>query len=171
MRAPSTKHRYDSPVANCRPVFPGSHRPRSNAPERLVSSSPTDRIISSFAAPRSSTLAADAVAAGVKLNDVLDLIGTLRDELGALAATITQTIIDRIWEPLVAQDRIAEIEPLLRRGRLLLLQGAVSTLADRLGDALMHRADEVPDGDKFRAAIEAIRVGVITDAAGNVRRA
>jgi DNA-binding transcriptional MerR regulator len=116
------------------------------------------------------TLAADAVAAGVKLNDVLDLIGALRDELGALAETITQTIIERIWEPLVAQDRAAEIEPLLRRGRLLLLQGVVSTLADRLGDALMQQADEVPDGDTLRAAIEAIRVGVITDAAGNVRR-
>jgi DNA-binding transcriptional MerR regulator len=116
------------------------------------------------------TLAADAAAAGVKLGDVLDLIGALRDELGALAATITQTIIERIWEPLVAQNRIAEIEPLLRRGRLLLLQGAVSTLADRLGESLMHQADALPDGDQLRATIEAIRVGAITDSAGNVRR-
>lgn len=116
------------------------------------------------------TLAADAVAAGVTLNDALDLIGALRDELGALAATITQTIIERIWAPLVAQDRTADLEPLLRRGRLLLLQGAVSTLADRLGDALMQQADEIPDGEKLHAAIESIRVGVITDSGGNVRR-
>ena len=69
------------------------------------------------------TLAADSIAAGVKLSDVL------------------------------------------------LLQGAVSSLADRLGDALMQQADAVPDGEKLRAAIEAIRVGVITDPAGNARRA
>ena len=114
-------------------------------------------------------LAGDAVNAGVKLSDVFDLVGTLRDELGALAATITRTIIERIWEPLAAQDRLDEIEPLLRRGRLLLLQGAVSILADRLGAALLRQADQMTEGDRLRDTIDAIRVGAVTDFEGNIQ--
>jgi hypothetical protein len=114
-------------------------------------------------------LAGDAVSAGVKVTDALDLIGALHNELGALATTITQTIIERIWEPLAQQGRLDEIEPLLRRGRLLLLQGAVSTLADRLGEALLQQADEITHGDVLRDTIESIRVGAFIDTHGNIQ--
>ncbi len=111
-------------------------------------------------------LAADGVAAGVPLADVLDLIDALGDELSGLADTVAELLIERIWEPFARQGRAAEIEPLLRRGPLLLLQGAVSTLADRLGAAILQRAEGAADGDALRAAIERIRVGAVTDTDG-----
>jgi hypothetical protein len=58
---------------------------------------------------------------------------------------------------------------LLRRGRPLLLQGAASTLADRLGAALAVRADTAGDG-RFRAALDEIRVGAVVDSAGTISR-
>ena len=113
-------------------------------------------------------LAVDGVNAGMRLADVLDLIGGLRDHLGALADTIAQQIIERIWAPLTEKGRLQDIAPLLRRGRLLLLQGAVSTLAGQLGGALLREAGQLPNGEVLRDTIEAVRVGVITDTAGNL---
>jgi DNA-binding transcriptional MerR regulator len=112
-------------------------------------------------------LAADGVNAGVKLSAVLDLIGALREHLGALADTIADQIVTYIWAPLAAQGRVEEVEPLLRRGRVLLLQGAVSTLADRLGEALLRKAGQTND-EALRAVVDAIRVGAITDVDGNI---
>lgn len=66
--------------------------------------------------------------------------------------------------------RAADIEPLLRRGRLLLLQGAVSTLADRLGAAILQRAEHATHGDALRTAVDRIRIGAITDTDGNITR-
>jgi hypothetical protein len=71
----------------------------------------------------------------------------------------------RIWEPVSAAGRAAELPDLLRRGRPLLLQAAASTLADRLGAALYERAG---DGD-LRTALDDISVGVI-DSAGMIHR-
>jgi hypothetical protein len=59
---------------------------------------------------------------------------------------------------------------LLRRGRPLLLQGAASTLADRLGAALAERADAAVDGGRLRAALDDIRVGAVADSAGMIHR-
>jgi DNA-binding transcriptional MerR regulator len=114
-------------------------------------------------------LAADAVSAGISLTVALDLVATLREDLAALAEDVAAQIVDRIWEPLVQKGRADEIEPLLRRGRVLLLQGAVSMLADRLGSALQARANAAADGGALRAAIDRIRVGAITDAAGHIQ--
>ena len=113
-------------------------------------------------------LTADGVNVGIALADMLELVGTLRDDLDRLANTVADQIVDRIWEPLAEQGRGADIEPLLRRGRLLLLQGAASTLADRLGQALLDRAATTPAGDGLREAIDHIRIGAVTDAAGNI---
>jgi len=111
-------------------------------------------------------LVADGVAVGMPLTDVLDLVGQLRDELGSLADAIAAQIIDQVWRPLSTADRAGDVEALLRRGRLLLLQGVVSLLADRLGDALARRADS----DALRTVLDHIRVGAIADADGNVTR-
>jgi len=59
---------------------------------------------------------------------------------------------------------------MFRRGRPLLLQGAASTLADRLGAALEEYADTAGDGGRLRAALDDIRVGAITDSAGTIHR-
>lgn len=114
-------------------------------------------------------LTADGVNAGIALADMLELVGALRDDLDHLANTIADQLVDRIWEPLTAQGRGADIEPLLRRGRLLLLQGAASTLADRLGQALLDHTATAPEGDVLREVIDRIRIGAVTDAAGNIK--
>jgi hypothetical protein len=101
---------------------------------------------------------------------MIDLVDTLRDELAGVADTLADQIVANVWGPLSLAGRVAEIDPFLRRGRLLLLQAIVSILTDRLGAALLHRADTVPNGDELRAAIERVRVGVVTDARGNIRR-
>ena len=113
-------------------------------------------------------LTADGVNAGIPLADMLELVGTIRDDLDHLATNVADQIVDRIWEPLAAQGRGTDIEPLLRRGRLLLLQGAASTLADRLGQALLDRAETASTGQALRDAIDHIRIGAVTDAAGNI---
>ena len=49
-------------------------------------------------------------------------------------------------------------------------QGAASTLADRLGEALAERASTASDGDRLRAALDEVRVGAFADAAGRIHR-
>jgi hypothetical protein len=52
----------------------------------------------------------------------------------------------------------------------MLLQGAASTLADRLGGALAERAGTARDGDRLRAALDEVRVGAFADAEGRIHR-
>ncbi len=115
-------------------------------------------------------LVADWVRAGVPLDEVLDLIEVLADDLGALARKLADLIVERVWEPVSAAGRAGELPDLLRRGRPLLLQGAASTLADRLGAALAGRAGTASDGDRLLAAIDEIRVGAVADSAGTIHR-
>jgi len=113
---------------------------------------------------------ADWVGAGVPLDQALDVIEVLTADLGVLAGQLADLIVERIWEPVSATSRAAELPALLRRGRSLLLQGAVSTLADRLGAALADRAGTTGDGDRLRAALDDIRVGAVVDSAGKIHR-
>jgi DNA-binding transcriptional MerR regulator len=113
---------------------------------------------------------ADWVGAGVPLDQALDVIEVLTADLGVLAGQLADLIVERIWEPVSATSRAAELPDLLRRGRSLLLQGAVSTLADRLGAALADRAGTTGDGDRLRAALDDIRVGAVVDSAGKIHR-
>lgn len=115
-------------------------------------------------------LVADWVRAGVPLDDALDVIEVLGDDLGALARKLADLIVDRVWDPASAGSRAVRLPDLLRRGRPLLLQGAASTLADRLGAALAQRAGTADDGGQLRAALEEIRVGAVVDSAGTISR-
>jgi DNA-binding transcriptional MerR regulator len=115
-------------------------------------------------------LVADMVRAGVTLDQALDVINVLTDDLGALARRLADLIVERIWEPLSAAGRAGELPDMFRRGRPLLLQGTATTLADRLGAALGERADTMGDGDRLRAALEELQVGVIADSAGTIYR-
>ncbi|MGH3175113.1 MAG: MerR family transcriptional regulator, partial [Streptosporangiaceae bacterium] len=91
-------------------------------------------------------LVADWVWTGVPLDHALDLIEVLTGDLDTLAGKLADLIVARIWEPITAAGRAGELPDRLRRGRPLLLQGAASTLADRLGAALAERAGTVGDG-------------------------
>ena len=107
---------------------------------------------------------------GVPPDEALDLIEVLVGDLDTLAGKLAEEIVARIWEPLSAADRAGELPDLLRRGRPLLLQGAASTLADRIGAALAERAGTARDGDQLLAVLDEIRVGAVADAAGTIHR-
>ncbi len=114
-------------------------------------------------------LVAHAMGAGLPADGVLDLIGTLRAGLAELAEVVTGHIVGHVLEPLCSQGRADAVAPVLRRGRLLLLQGLASMFADQLGEALLARAETDPlRGGALRAAVEQIRVGAVADAAGHI---
>ena len=115
-------------------------------------------------------LVADWVEAGVPLDQALDVIEVLTGDLGALAGKLADLIVGRIWDPVSATSRAGQLPDMLRRGRPLLLQGAASTLADRLGAALAEYAGTAGDGGRLRAALDDIQVGAITDSAGTIYR-
>ncbi|HEY1000657.1 MAG TPA: MerR family transcriptional regulator [Streptosporangiaceae bacterium] len=115
-------------------------------------------------------LVADWVQAGVPLDHALDLIEVLAADLDTLAGKLADLIVARIWEPITAAGRAGELPDRLRRGRPLLLQGAASTLADRLGAALAERAGTVGDGGPLLAALDEVRVGAVADSAGRIHR-
>jgi DNA-binding transcriptional MerR regulator len=115
-------------------------------------------------------LVADWVQAGVPASDALGLVEALTSDLGALAGTLAGLVVDRVWTPVSAAGRAAELPDLLRRARPLLLQGVASTLADRLGAALTERAATACDGGRLRAALEDLSVGAVTDSAGTIHR-
>jgi DNA-binding transcriptional MerR regulator len=115
-------------------------------------------------------LVADWVEAGVPLDQALDVIEVLTGDLGVLAGKLAGLIVGRVWDPVSATSRAGQLPDMLRRGRPLLLQGAASTLADRLGAALEEYADTADDGGRLRAALDEIRVGAITDSAGTIHR-
>jgi len=115
-------------------------------------------------------LVADWVRAGVPLDRALDLIGVLTGDLDTLAGKLADLIVERIWEPVTAAGRAGELADRLRRGRPLLLQGAASMLADRLGAALAERAGAARDGGRLLAALDEVRVGAVADSAGTIHR-
>lgn len=100
---------------------------------------------------------------------MLELVAALRQQLSSLAGTVADLIADRLMPALQASPDPADLAPLLQRGRLLLLQGAASMLADGLGTALLDRSADADGGPALRAAIAQIRVGAITDMSGNIR--
>jgi DNA-binding transcriptional MerR regulator len=119
---------------------------------------------------------ADGAAAGIALDEMLDLADVLRRELTTLADTIADMFTDRLLPLLRAGRSPADLTPLLQRGRLLLLQGTASTLADRLGAAMLRSADAAAPGapaeaESLRTVINQVRIGVVTDAAGNIAAA
>jgi len=115
-------------------------------------------------------LVADWVRLGVPIDGALDLIEVLAGDLDTLAGQLADLVIERIWEPATAAGRAGELPDLLRRGRPLLLQGAATTLADRIGAALAERAASATDGDRLRAILDEIRVGAFADSAGTIHR-
>jgi len=115
-------------------------------------------------------LVADWGRVGVSPDGALDLIEVLVGDLDTLAGQLADLIVARIWEPATAAGRAGELPDLLRRARPLLLQGAATTLADRIGAALTGRAGTASDGARLLAVLDAIRVGAVADSAGTIHR-
>jgi DNA-binding transcriptional MerR regulator len=115
-------------------------------------------------------LLADGVRAGVPLAAMLDMIAGLAGGLGALADELAGQVVGQIVPPLTAGGDPGRLPGLLQRWRVLLLQGVASILADRLGAALLARAEGEPVGEQLRAALGRIRIGATTDTAGTIRR-
>jgi hypothetical protein len=101
---------------------------------------------------------------------MLDMIAGLTRGIGALADELAGHVVEQIAPPLAATGDAGQLQNLLRRWRVLLLQGVASILADRLGAALLAKAEGEPAGEQLRAAISRVRVGVTTDTAGTIRR-
>jgi DNA-binding transcriptional MerR regulator len=120
-------------------------------------------------------LALAAAGSGALITDTLELAATLRREISSAASAVADILADRlILPPLRSGQPAEELAPMLQRGRLLLMQGAASTLADQLGAALLQRADSADqagstDGQALRAVLEQVRIGVFSDAAGKIR--
>jgi DNA-binding transcriptional MerR regulator len=115
-------------------------------------------------------LVADGVNLGLALEEMLELIGSLADKVDDLAQSVAGLIVERIWQPLGDTERRDDLPSFFQRGRLLLLQGITSSLADRLGAALFERAADSDDPDALRAVVESVRVGVVTDSDGTISK-
>jgi hypothetical protein len=115
-------------------------------------------------------LLGDVVAAGVPPSDALELAGEIRRRLSGLAEVVAERFAAGVWAPAVSTGRIDELQPLLHRDRLLLIQAAASLLTHELGRALLEVAARAPAGERLRDAIEGVRVGAMADAAGRVER-
>jgi DNA-binding transcriptional MerR regulator len=113
-------------------------------------------------------LVADGERAGVPLTGMLDMIATLTAGLGTLADELAGHILDQV-APALAATSDAELQGLLRRWRVLLPQGVASLLADRLGAALLAKADGDPVGEQLRTALHRVSIGATVDAAGTIR--
>jgi hypothetical protein len=115
-------------------------------------------------------LVISGVRMGVELDEMVDLLAGLAVELDALGDRLAGQIVEHVWKPLSEGDHAAELPSLLARGRLLLLQGVASVLADRLAASLLERAGYIDGGDALRGAIERVRIGVIADSSGALTR-
>jgi DNA-binding transcriptional MerR regulator len=115
-------------------------------------------------------LVADGVRLGVGLDDLLDVVGELTAGLAATAEVLAREFIDRIWQPVARSDGAAGLPGFLARGRILLLQGVASVLADRLAAALAARAEGSTGGADLRAALGRLSVGAIRDSSGAIQR-
>ena len=115
-------------------------------------------------------LVADGARLGVPMPQMLDQVEILTSGLDVIARALADKFVDTLWRPMKDADNAGQLPDFLARGRLLLLQGASSILADRLGDALLHQATEFDGGEALRAAVERIRAGVVATGDGTIKR-
>jgi DNA-binding transcriptional MerR regulator len=113
---------------------------------------------------------ADGAQAGVPLPSMLDMVAVLASGLAEVAGDLAGQFVEQIAPPLAATGDATQLQSLLQRWRVLLLQGVASIMADRLGAALLAKADGEPAGELLRDAVDRVRVGATTDTAGTIRR-
>jgi hypothetical protein len=159
--------------AQLRQRIPGLTGPRLRQAQEtgLIHVAPGGRFV--VRSPALVVLVADAVEAGISLTDALELVREIRDRLGGLADVVAARFVEGIWTPALAAGRGADMEPLLRRDRILLVQAAASLLAHELGRALLAINSGDESGMRLRRAIEATQIGAVVDTKGmttHVRR-
>lgn len=139
--------------------------------DRAVAARLVERRGDGFAvrSPALLALVADGAASGIPLAQMLDLVEGLDHELGGLSDALADLIVERMLRPLSAAGRLEGLPALLQRGRHLLLQGIASVLAARLAEDLIERSATAADGPALRAALERVRIGAVTDAAGHIQ--
>ena len=115
-------------------------------------------------------LVADGVRLGRPLPVMLDQIGLLTGMLDEVARTVAASLVDDVWRPAAEGDRADELPGFLARGRVLLLQGVASILADRLSSALLEHAGDGDQGELLRRAVDQIRIGVVTTPDGTLEK-
>jgi DNA-binding transcriptional MerR regulator len=115
-------------------------------------------------------LTADGVRLGLRLGEMLDIMGVLTAGLDATATAVARAFVERVWQPVTSSGSAAELPGFLARGRVLLLQGIASVLADRFAAALLDQADDIAGGEALRVALDRIRIGVVTDSSGAIQR-
>jgi len=115
-------------------------------------------------------LIADGVRLGVGLDEMLDMIGELIAGLDTTASAVARSIAERIWEPVAASESATDLPGFLTRGRVLLLQGVASVLADRIAAALRKQAEGIAGGAELSAALDRMSVGAIRDSSGSLQR-
>jgi DNA-binding transcriptional MerR regulator len=115
-------------------------------------------------------VAADGVRLGLCLDEMLGIIGELTASVDATAAAIARSFVERIWEPVTSSESAGDLPGFLARGRVLLLQGVASVLADRLAAALLGQADRINGGAELRAAIDRVSTGAVKDSSGSLQR-
>jgi DNA-binding transcriptional MerR regulator len=115
-------------------------------------------------------LVADGVRLGVGLDEMLDMIGSLVAGLDATASAVARSMAERIWQPVAGRNGATDLAGFLTRGRVLLLQGVASVLADRLAAALRDQAEGMTGGAELRAALARMSVGAVRDSSGSLQR-
>lgn len=100
-------------------------------------------------------LVADAIAAGIPVDQVLDIVEAIDTGTAGIA-----TVVLAVIEAAIAADDGAELGPFLLRGRPLLAQAVASTLIGHLGTQLTDAAQARPD---LAHLLETLRIGVVND--------
>jgi hypothetical protein len=114
-------------------------------------------------------LVAGGVRAGVPLDAMLDTIAAITRGIGELAEEVADHVVGQIAPALTTTGDVSPLQGPLQRWRVLLLQGAASILADRLGASLLAMTEGDPASEQLRAAIDRVRIGVVTDTDGTIR--
>ena len=102
---------------------------------------------------------AEAVTAGVPIDEALDVAGRFRDGARVQAMAVVGAFVERVWDGDGSTDATQQ---LAQRGRFLLAQAAASVLTDELGRALIAAGD-TSEGRGLDELAEQIRVGAVFD--------
>lgn len=94
-------------------------------------------------------LVADAIGAGVSASAALDLAASVIDAADAAGQAAANVVVDGL-------DRGADVEPLMRRGRVLLARAIATHTIDRVGHHLLARSN---DHRELAQLVSGIRIG------------
>jgi len=131
-------------------------------PSQLVTAEQAELIVADgerFAvrSPALLRVVAEAVAAGVPLDEALDMASRFRDGSRVQATSIVETFVERVWND---GENSEATQQLAQRGRFLLAQAAASVLTDELGRALIA-AGTTSAGRGLDEFADQIRVGAL----------